>query len=95
MIGYDVVYDTAQNILSEFEYERFGRGYNTDAEDRRTDKYFECDLLIVDDLGTELTNNFTVSSLYNLINTRINAGKPMMAVKMWLTSMAARPPLWQ
>lgn len=76
--GYDVVYDTAQNILGDFEYERFGRGYNTDADERRTDKYFDCDLLIVDDLGTELTNSFTVSSLYNLINTRINMGKPMI-----------------
>ncbi|MBQ4601656.1 MAG: ATP-binding protein, partial [Clostridia bacterium] len=53
--GYDVVYETVQNIMSDFEYERFGRGYNTDAEEKKTDKYFNCDLLIMDDLGTELT----------------------------------------
>ena len=76
--GYDVVYDTTQNILGDFEYERFGRGYNTDADEKTTDKYFDCDLLIMDDLGTELTNNFTVSCLYNLINSRINAGKPII-----------------
>ncbi len=76
--GYDVVYDTAQNILGDFEYERFGRGYNTDASEKTTDKYFDCDLLIMDDLGTELTNNFTVSCLYNLINSRINSGKPII-----------------
>jgi len=35
-----------------------------------------CDLLIVDDLGSELTNQFTVSCLYNMINTRITRGKP-------------------
>ena len=40
-----------------------------------TNKYFECDLLIIDDLGTEMHTNFTVSSLYNLINTRLNTGK--------------------
>lgn len=76
--GYDVVYDTAPNVFGDFEYERFGRGYNTDSEEKKTDKYFNCDLLIVDDLGTEMTNNFTLSCLYNLINTRINSGKPMI-----------------
>ena len=70
----DVVYDTAQNIFSDFEYERFNRSYNT-VEESRTSKYFNCDLLIIDDLGTELTNQFTLSCLYNIINTRINNGK--------------------
>ena len=72
--GHDVVYDTAQNIFSDFEYERFGRSYNN-VEEPRTSKYFDCDLLIIDDLGTELTNQFTISCLYNIINTRINNGK--------------------
>ncbi len=76
--GYDVVYDTVQNILGDFEYERFSRGYNSDAEEKRTDKYFECDLLIMDDLGTEVTNSFTVSCLYNLLNTRINKHLPVI-----------------
>ncbi len=76
--GYDVVYDTAPNIFGDFEYERFGKGYNTDTDEKKTDKYFKCDLLIVDDLGTEMTNNFILSCLYNLINTRINSGKPMI-----------------
>lgn len=74
--GYDVVYETAQNIFSDFEYERFGRGYvGYDIEPSRTDKYFKCDLLIIDDLGTEMTNQFTISCLYNIINTRINHEK--------------------
>lgn len=73
--GYDVVYETAQNLFSDFEFERFGKPYNQGyAEDSRTDKYFDCDLLIIDDLGAEMTNQFTVSCLYNLINTRINRG---------------------
>ncbi len=75
--GFDVVYDTAQNILSDFEYERFGRGYGDNSESR-TDKYFECDLLIIDDLGTEMTNQFTLSCLYNIMNTRINHSKSMI-----------------
>lgn len=74
--GYDVVYDTAQNVFSDFEYERFGRGYSSRDEDSRTDKYFDCNLLIIDDLGTEVTNAFTVACLYNLINSRTNSNKP-------------------
>lgn len=76
--GYDVIYDTAQNLLSDFEFERFGKNYNSGDAEKCTDKYFDCDLLIIDDLGTELVNNFTVSTLYNLINSRINSGKPMI-----------------
>jgi len=67
--GFDVVYDTAQNIFADFENERFHRSDNID---RPTSRYFDCDLLIIDDLGTELTNQFTVTSLYNIMNTRIN-----------------------
>ncbi len=78
--GFDVVYDTAQNIFADFEYERFGRPYggDTDGEVQRTLKYFECDLLIIDDLGTELSNQFTISCLYNIVNTRINRGSPII-----------------
>lgn len=73
--GYDVVYETAQNMFADFETERF----HPDRESaRETSRYFECDLLIIDDLGTEVSNNFTVSCLYNVINTRQNERKPMM-----------------
>lgn len=75
--GFDVVYDTAQNIISDFEYERFVRGYQDNSE-VRTLKYFDCDLLIIDDVGTEMSNQFTVACLYNIINTRINNSKSML-----------------
>ena len=75
--GFDVVYDTAQNILSDFEYERFGRSYN-DGGESKTSKYFDCDLLIIDDLGSEITNQFTISCLYNVINTRLNSSRSMI-----------------
>jgi len=74
--GYDVVYDTAQNVFSDFEKYQFRRD-ETEGEDP-TSKYFDCDLLIIDDLGTEMTNAFTVSCLYNIINTRINHRAPMI-----------------
>ena len=74
--GYDVIYETSQNIFGDFEFERFNRGYaSIEEEPSHTDKYFSCDLLIIDDLGTEMINQFTVSCLYNIINTRINHEK--------------------
>lgn len=71
--GYDVRYDTVQNIVAAFEQDQFKSGYNPDYEARGT-RYLECDLLIMDDLGTEFTNSFTVSCLYNIFNTRENRG---------------------
>lgn len=68
--GFEVVYDTASNIMSDFEAVHFKNG-----ERGMTDKYFECDLLIIDDLGTEMQTSFTLSTLYNIINTRINRAK--------------------
>lgn len=75
--GADVVYESAQNIFSDFEYERFSRAYS-DGSVPKTKKYFDCDLLIIDDLGTEVSNQFTVSCLYNLMNTRIVEEKSMI-----------------
>lgn len=69
--GYDVVYETSQNFFSDFEAERF----HSSQDHASTNRYFACDLLILDDLGTEMTNQFTVSCLYNILNTRINQKK--------------------
>ncbi len=78
--GYDAVCETAQNFFSDFEFERFNRPYGSreNGEETRTDRYFDCDLLILDDLGTEMTNSFTVACLYNIINTRLNRGRAMI-----------------
>ncbi len=71
--GFSVVYESAPTLFSRFEAEKFGRGdEEADGEVRR---YMTCDLLIVDDLGTELTTAFTNSALYSLINTRLITGK--------------------
>ena len=75
--GCDVFYVSAVSMLSDFERERFGNssGGETGVD---TDRYFTCDLLIIDDLGTEVNNQFTTSVLYNLINTRLNKRKSTM-----------------
>ncbi len=72
--GFDVIYDSTQNVISDFEADRFKSGYGN--YEPKASKYLECSLLILDDLGTEFTNQFTVSTLYNLLNTRQNKGLP-------------------
>ena len=70
--GYDVIYDSAQNIISDFESDRFRNNYGR--EENRAEKYLDCTLLIIDDLGTEFQNAFTLSTIYNLLNSRQNRG---------------------
>lgn len=69
--GFDVLYVTAVSMLSDFEKKRFDRG-ESEAD---TERYYSADLLIIDDLGTEVVNQFTLSCLYDIINTRINTRK--------------------
>ncbi|HIS75910.1 MAG TPA: ATP-binding protein [Candidatus Merdivicinus excrementipullorum] len=64
--GYGAAYGSAQNFLMAIEEERFGR-----ERSRQTlDQLLEADLLVLDDLGTEFTSAFTLSTVYNLLNTR-------------------------
>ena len=71
--GFSVVYDTAASVFGVFSDDRFSR----DVPEARDEvkRYLTCDLLILDDLGTEMTTAFTVSALYEIVNTRLNAGK--------------------
>jgi len=73
--GYSVVYDMASSIFSKFEDAKFMR--TDDPEEARAEvkRCLECDLLILDDLGTEMTTTFTVSALFELINTRLVTGR--------------------
>ena len=41
----------------------------------KTRRILSCDLMILDDLGTEMTTSFTQSALYTVVNTRLNEGK--------------------
>lgn len=70
--GFDVIYDSAQNIIADFETDKFKSGYGPYTP--KADKYLECDLLIVDDLGTEFSSQFSTACIYNLLNTRQNKG---------------------
>ena len=74
--GFSVVYDTATHIFAQFESGKFGRENPFD-EDAHTDinRYLHCDLLIMDDLGTEMTTAFVTSALYQILNQRLVSGR--------------------
>lgn len=74
--GYSVVYVSAPDILSQLEREHFSYAYSN--EQQLMQSLVECDLLILDDLGTEFTTQFTTTAIYNLFNTRINTGRPVI-----------------
>lgn len=72
--GKDVFYTGAIDLFEQFEFQRF-KTYSNEPNEL-IERYFECDLLIIDDLGTEMVNQFSVSTLYNLINDRLSRKKP-------------------
>lgn len=71
--GYSVVYGTAQNLLNDLQNENFGRTDNIRYYERAV---LNCDLLIIDDLGTEFKNSYSTATLYNIINSRLLAKLP-------------------
>jgi DNA replication protein DnaC len=74
--GAGVAYDTVTPLLTAFERERFSRDTDEQADAAsRVRQLLACDLLILDDLGTEMATAFTQSALYNLLDSRLRAGK--------------------
>ena len=73
--GWSVAYESAGHLFSKLEKNRFSPDEESQAEVRRIEK---SDLLILDDLGTELPGNFVTAALYSLVNDRLLAGKPMV-----------------
>ena len=71
--GYEVRYESVQNVIAAYEHDRFRSG--RDGEDERSAIYLDAELLILDDLGAEFTNAISLAALYHLINTRINQEK--------------------
>lgn len=71
--GYGVIYISAQNLFNKLEKEKFGR-----SDSNTEESVLNCDLLIIDDLGAEFSTQFTVSALYNIINSRQLENKPVI-----------------
>lgn len=77
--GNSVSYESASAALESFELAKFSRDTEEgEAAAVRTRRMQECDLMILDDLGTEMSTPMAQSALYTLINTRLVNGKSMI-----------------
>lgn len=71
-LGYTVIYLTAFRLFDILEKNKFGKDEDNSYDaSRQFDYILDCDLLIIDDLGTELNNAFTNSQLYVILNERL------------------------
>ena len=71
--GYSVMYESAGHLFVNLERAKFS---GDESARKEADRYLACDLLIIDDLGTEMPGQFTTAALYSLMNDRLLAGKP-------------------
>lgn len=76
--GYTVIYQTSFTLMEIIEKYRFNRRECTPIDEANFRSLFECDLLIIDDLGTEMANSFTTSELFNILNDRIINNKKII-----------------
>ena len=74
--GCSVCYESASPALENYERAKFMRDTDEGTEAaRRVARMQDCDLMILDDLGTEMNTPMSQSALYTLINTRLVNGK--------------------
>ena len=85
--GYSVAYESAPQLFAKLEKDRFSPDERSSLE---TKKFSSCDLLILDDLGTELAGGFVTAALYNLLNERLMAGKSTIISTNLLSEEIAR-----
>ena len=71
--GFNVCYGTSQNICDDLHSEQFGRTENISYTKNQV---LGCDLLVLDDLGTEIDNQYSIATIYNIVNSRLLAGRP-------------------
>lgn len=74
--NYNVIFDTAMEIMEAYEFNKF-QGYD-EACREKIFKYENCDFLVIDGLGFEMSTTFTISALYKLINFRLENQKPIL-----------------
>ena len=75
LMGYSVCYETSGSLFTKLEQAKF---YSTEENRREAEMLEKCDLLILDDLGTEMPGQFVTAALYSLLNTRLLEGRPMI-----------------
>ena len=70
--GFSVIYDSVSDLFYLLKKELFGRD-NSNSE--LYESVLDCDLLILDDIGTEYDTEYSCSLLYSILNSRLNAAK--------------------
>ena len=73
-----VLYQTAFSLFEIIENHKFNKQNESEENRINYDMIFECDLLIIDDLGTEVGNSFTNAELFNIINERLITNKKII-----------------
>ena len=85
--GFSVIYYSAPALFNMFAQSTFHKD-DTDAQNIRH-YAFDCDLLIIDDLGTEFTNSFIASQLFTCVNERLlNKKSTVISTNLSLDSLA-------
>ena len=90
--GFSVVYDTAAHVFQQFESGKFGREnpFEEDPEEE-INRYLNCDLLIMDDVGTEMLTSFVQSVFYRVINDRLlNQKKTILSTNLSMDKLGDR-----
>lgn len=73
--NHSVIYETAYKTFSMLEELKFKKTDNEDKLRFKVDKLYSCDLLILDDLGSEFSTQYTTAALFDIINSRLISGK--------------------
>lgn len=69
--GHWTVYVTAAELFAHYEAVKFGRDEGGKSQEQ-VERYQSCELLVLDDLGSEMTTPFVQSALYQLLDKRMN-----------------------
>ena len=90
--GFSVVYDTAGHVFQQFESGKFGRENPFEEDpDREVNRYLNCDLLIMDDVGTEMLTSFVQSAFYRIVNDRlVNRRKTVLSTNLPMEELERR-----
>lgn len=75
--GYSVLYVRSSTLFTLLENKKFNRLTDVENEDM-LESVYNCDLLIIDDLGAEIPSKFTAAFLHDLVNERMLNGKKMI-----------------
>ncbi len=73
--GHSVIYETTYQIVSLLEESKFRRTGDSEALKAQTQRLYDSDLLILDDLGAEFATQYTNAALFDILNSRLITGK--------------------